>query len=78
MITTHRIIDEDGEQMTPVRRLREARGWAQFKLAVESGLSIGTIAAAERWGLMTPRTVRRLAAAFQVSEEELHSRGEEE
>jgi transcriptional regulator with XRE-family HTH domain len=51
-----------------VRELREERGWSQFQLAIEAGVTPGTISNWER-GLSEPKVsqLRKLAEVFNVS-----------
>jgi transcriptional regulator with XRE-family HTH domain len=53
------------------RQKREALGLSQVRLAVRTGLSLGTVGAFERTGHATPRTLRRLAKALGVDAAQL-------
>lgn len=50
---------------------RRRAGMTQAQLAVQAGLSIATVAHAERFGVVTERTAERLAAVLGVAPKEL-------
>lgn len=51
-----------------VRKLRESKGWAKARLALETGLAYQTITNVETGRhTISPQTQRRLAKAFQLS-----------
>lgn len=60
-----------------VRELRMARGWSQAQLAELSGLSIRTIQRIENGTHPGLESLSRLAAVFEVSVADLHSRSVE-
>jgi uncharacterized glyoxalase superfamily protein PhnB/DNA-binding XRE family transcriptional regulator len=55
---------------TKIRRLREKKAWTQDHLAGAAGISLRTVQRAEE-GTMSAETLSALAAAFDVSVEEL-------
>jgi transcriptional regulator with XRE-family HTH domain len=58
--------------MKSIRELREERGWSQFELAVQAGVTPGTVGNWER-GKTEPRAtqLRRLAKVFGVPMDEI-------
>lgn len=54
-------------------KLRKQKGWAQEKLAQESGISYNTLIKIERGGINNPKieTVIKLAKALKISIDEL-------
>jgi transcriptional regulator with XRE-family HTH domain len=54
-----------------ILRARRRVRLTQAQLAVKAGLSIATVSLAERFGVVTDRTLERLAAALGVDAKEL-------
>jgi DNA-binding XRE family transcriptional regulator len=56
-----------------LRTVREDAGLTREQLAVKAGISSSTLYLAERAGLMSPNTARKIAAVLRVPAEDLQS-----
>lgn len=60
-----------GRRMPQLRRLREARGWYQSELADKAGVTSMSVSRAERGSVVGFDIVKAVAAALEVSPDEL-------